>query len=128
MDEAPHESGGLLARGKRILRTLADLAQTRVELFLVELQEEHVRLFDALLLVVVSGVCGLLALGLLTFTLVVIFWEDHRILVLIVLTLGYATGAGISFWNLRKRLRRWHAFSATLDQIKKDRACFEKQS
>src|SRR5512137_1778964 len=123
MDEAPHEPAGLLARGKRILRTLADLAQTRLELFLVEWQEAHLRLFDALLLVVVCGVCAFMALALFAFTLVVIFWENHRVLVLIVLTLGYAAGAGISFWNLRNRLRRWRAFSATLDQIKKDRAC-----
>ena len=127
MDEASHESDGVLARAQRILRTLFDLAQSRLELFLVELQEERVQLFDALLLVAVFGVCGLLALVLLTFTLVLIFWENHRVLVLILLTLGYAVGAGIAFWKLRNRLQRWPAFTATFDQLKKDRACFEKQ-
>jgi uncharacterized membrane protein YqjE len=128
MDEASHEPDGLLARGQRILRTLFDLAQTRLELFLVELQEERVQLFDALLLVAACGVCGFLALALLTVTLVVIFWENHRVLVLVLLTLGYAVGAGISFWCLRSRLQRWPAFTATLDQFKKDRACIEKRS
>jgi len=124
MDEAPHEPDGLLARGKRILTSLWDLAQTRLELFLVEWQEERVRLFDSLLLAALGAVCALMTLLLLTFTLLAIFWEEHRALVLVVLTLGYAAGTGVSFWALRNRLRRWQAFSATLDQIKKDRACF----
>ena len=128
MDEASHEPVGLLARGQRILRILFDLAQNRLELFLVELQEQRVQLFEALLLAAVCGVCGLLALVLLTFTLVVVFWENHRVLVLVLLTLGYAVGAGISFWCLRNRLQRWPAFAATLDQLKKDRACIEKRS
>jgi uncharacterized membrane protein YqjE len=128
MDEAPHEPIGLLARGQRILRTLFDLAQTRLELFLVELQEQRVQVFDALLLVAVCSVCGLLTLVLLTFTLVVIFWETHRVLVLILLTLGYAGGATLAYWNLRNRLQRWPAFAATLDQLKKDRACIEKRN
>jgi len=128
MDDTQHESAGLLARGRRILQTLWDLAQIRIELFLVELQEERIRLFEELLVVAVCGVCAVMTLVLLTFTLVVIFWDEHRILVLALLTLAYATGAGVSFWVLRNRLRRWQAFAATLEQIKKDRACFEKQS
>ena len=124
MDETQHQPAGLLAGARRILRTLADLAQHRIELFLVELREERMRLFDALLLVAVCVVCALMTLALFTFTLVVIFWEEHRLLVLALLTLAYATGAGVSFWTLRSRLRRWQAFAATLEQIKKDRACF----
>lgn len=124
MDETQHEPAGLLASGKRILRILCDLTQNRMELFLVELREERIRQFDALLLVAVFLVCALMTLALLTFTLVVIFWDEHRVLVLALLTLAYATGAGVSFWMLRNRLRRWQAFAATLEQIKKDRACF----
>lgn len=127
MDDSQHEPGGLLATGKRILRTVGDLVQSRLELFLVELKEERIRLFDALLLVVACVVCALMTLALLTFTLVVVFW-DHRVVVLLLLTLVYGAGAGASFWALRHRLRQWQSFTATLDQIKKDRACLEKQN
>lgn len=127
MDDPKHEPGGLLATTKRILRSVGHLAESRVELFLVELHEERLRLFDALLLVAAGVVCALMTLALLTFTLVVVFWE-HRILVLVLLTLVYAAGAGGSFWTLRHRLRHWQSFTATLDQIKKDRACLEKQN
>jgi uncharacterized membrane protein YqjE len=126
MDETRHESGGWLATGKRILRTIYGLAQTRVELFLVELQEERIRLFDALLLVSACVVCSFMALALLTLTVVVIFWEQHRILVLVLLTLTYAVGAGWSYWRLRRRLAEWQSFSATVEEFKKDQACLEK--
>lgn len=127
MDDPQLEPGGLLAMGKRILRLVGDLVQSRLELFLVELKEEHIRFFDALLLVAACVVCALMTLALLTFTLVVIFWE-YRVLVLVLLTLFYAAGAGASLWTLRNRLRHWQSFAATLEQIKKDRACLEKQN
>jgi uncharacterized membrane protein YqjE len=126
MDDPQHEAGGLLASGKRILRSVCDLAQSRVELFLIEVKEERIRLFDALFLVAACLVCALMTLALLTLTLVVIFWEEHRVGVLVLLTLGYAAGAGASFWTLRNRLRDWQSFAATLEQIKRDRACLEK--
>ena len=128
MDATQPEPGGLLARAKQVLRTLADFGQARVELFLVELHEERLRMFEALLLLAICVVCLLMTLAVLTFALVAFFWQEHRGLVLLLLTLAYATGAGASYWELRRRLVRWQVFTASLDQLKKDRACLEKQS
>ena len=127
MDQSSEGSGGLLTAGKRILRSVSDLAQARLELFLVELKEERIRLFDALLLLLIGVSCTLMTLVLLTFTLVLIFW-DHRVLVLIILTLAYALVAGVALLTLRRRLRDWKAFAATLEELKKDRACLDKQN
>ena len=127
MDDSSQEPGGLLTTGKRILRSVCDLAQSRLELFLVELKEERIRVFDALVLVLVGVVFGLLTLVLLTFTIVLIFW-DQRVLVLVLLTSLYGLGAGAAFWTLRKRLQDWQVFPATLDELKKDRACLDKQN
>ncbi|HEX5219922.1 MAG TPA: phage holin family protein [Verrucomicrobiae bacterium] len=126
MDESSEEAGGLLSAGKRALRSAFDLARARFELFLVELQEERIRLFDALLLLLLGVGCALMTLVLLTFALVIIFW-DHRVLVLILLTLAYALAAGGALWTLWRRLRDWKAFAATLDEFKKDRACLDEQ-
>ena len=128
MDDSQHEAGGLLATGRRMLRTIGGLVESRIELFLLELKEERVRLLDALLLVAACLVSALMTVAMLTLTLVVIFWQEYRVTVLVLLTLGYAVGAGVSFWTLRNRLRDWQSFAATLDQIKKDRACLEKQN
>lgn len=128
MDESRQESGGLFATGKRILQTLYSLAETRLELFVVELQEERIRVFDALMLVSVCVVCSFLALALLTLIVIVVFWEQHRMLVMVLLTLAYAAGAGWSFYRLRRRFAQWQSFSSTLEQIKKDQSCLEKQN
>ena len=127
MDQIPPDEGGLLAPAKRILRALSEFGQNRVELFLLELREERIRFFDALLLATACVVCALMTLALFTFALVVIFWE-HRAIVLIILTLLYGVAATVSFFKLRKRLQEWQSFEATLDQIKKDRECFQKPS
>lgn len=125
MSQSSGQEGGWLTVLPRLWRTARLLATSRVELFLLELKEERLRLFDALLLAAAAVVCGAFALGLLTLTLVVAFWEQHRVLVLALLTLAFATGAGGCFWTLRRRLLRWQAFTATREQLKKDCACFD---
>jgi uncharacterized membrane protein YqjE len=113
---------------RRMLKTLHDVVENRVELFLVELREERLRLMELLLLLVIGAVCALMALLMITFGIVVLFWETHRVLVLTLIILTYAGAAAVAFGALRSRLRRWRAFAATLDQIKKDEACFKEKS
>jgi uncharacterized membrane protein YqjE len=127
MEDTSTGPGGLLTTGKRIARSIGDLVQTRLELFLVELKEERFRVLDALVLMGLGAVCGLMVLVLLTFTLVLVFW-DHRVIVLLILAMLYGLGAGAAFWTLRQRLRNWNAFAATLEEMKKDRECLDKQS
>jgi uncharacterized membrane protein YqjE len=126
MDDTPPTEGGIFPTFTRLFKTVRDVAENRMELFLLELKEERARLFDALLLAAVGIVCALMTLILVTFTVVVAFWETHRLLVLVVASAAYAGAALAAFTTLRARLQRWRAFSATLEQIKKDRACFEK--
>ena len=127
MGETPHAEGGLLSTITRMLKTLRDTVENRIELFIVEWQEERLRLFQSLLLALTGIVCALMALILITLTIVVVFWDTHRVLVLVLLTLAYVGGSAAALLTLRSRLRQWRAFSATLEQIKKDSACFEKQ-
>ena len=126
MDETPPVEGGLLSTVTRMFQTLRDMAENRVELFLTELKEERIRLFDALLLAAIAVVCALMALVMVTLTVVVVFWDTNRLLVLTLVTVTYAVAATVAFVKLRARLQRWQAFSETLEQIKKDRSCLEK--
>ena len=127
MVDSSSESAGPLAAGKRILRTVCDLAQTRLELFLVELKEERIRMVDALLLLAAGTVCASMTVVLLTVIVVLIFWE-HRVLALVLLTLLYGVLATWAFCILRKRLAEWNPFPATLNELKKDRACLDNPS
>lgn len=126
MDETPQAGGGILSTLTRTLKTLRDSLENRIELFVVEWKEERLRLFGTILLAATGAVCAFMALIVISFTLVVIFWDTHRLLVVVLLAAVYAVASVTAFALVRSRLRNWQPFSATLDQIKKDRECFEK--
>lgn len=127
MEDTGNEAGGLLASVRRVVRSVTDLAHSRVELFLIELKEERIHVVNVLILVAASVVCAGMALLLMTISLVVIFWEQ-RVLVILLLTALYAAGALATFLSLRQRLRKHRPFTATLEQFKKDRECLGKQN
>ena len=126
MDESSPNESGIFSSVTRLLRTLRDVGENRIELFLLEVQEERIRLFDSLFLLAAGIVCVSMTLLMITFTLVVIFWDTHRLLILALLTAVYAVAALVVLVKLHSSLKRWQAFSATLEQIKKDYACFKK--
>lgn len=126
MADNPSTEGGVLSAAARLFKTLQSVAANRFELFLTELKEERLRLFDAFLLAAAGIVCGVMTLIMLTLTVMVLFWDTHRLLVLMLLTAAYAVATTIAFLKLRARLQRWQAYSATLEEFKKDCACFKK--
>jgi uncharacterized membrane protein YqjE len=123
MDSDPPSAGGMAATVTRVFQTLRETLAIRLELFLLEAKEERLRLFDALLIAAAAVLLSLMTLVMLTLTVVVFFWETHRISALAIISLAYAGGAVAAIVSLRWRLKRWRAFSATLDQLKKDFAC-----
>ena len=118
---------GLLASAKRLLRTFAVTVRNRVELLAVELQEERLRLFDALLLAAAVMVFGLLTLVMLTFTVLLVADEEYRLAVAAAITLVYLLAAVTAFWRLRTLLKNWSAFSATRAELQKDCAWLESK-
>ena len=74
---------------------------------------------------------GVVALGLLagitlTGAIVVLLWELSRTVALLALTGLYGATAVCLYRRLALLLRDWQSFPATLDQLRKDRACLEK--
>ena len=128
MEPSTDSSRGLFSSVKRLLNTALAGAENRIELFLVELREARVRVFDVLLLGCAAAVLGFMALLMVTVTLVVVFWDSARVPVLVVLSAGYSLATIGVLWRLKVRLRTWSSFSATLDELKKDRACLEEKS
>ena len=128
MDPSRESRPGLFSSLKGLLNTALAGVENRIELFLVELREERIRVFDVLLLGCTAAVLGFMALLTVTATLVVIFWDSARVPVLVVLSTCYLGGAVVAIWRLKVRLRKWASFSATLDELKKDRTCLERES
>jgi len=128
MQAAGESREGIFASLRRLLKTVLAIAQNRLDLLLVELQEEGWRFFDALLLTGVVLILLLMTLMIPTITIIILCVKADRLDLLVALVLLYLAATIICFWRLRSRLKSWAPFSATLDELKKDKACLDEKS
>jgi uncharacterized membrane protein YqjE len=126
MEEAAIHSSPLFTPSKHFARRLITIGENRLELLMVEVQEERERLLRAILLALAVALFAFLAGVALTTALVVLFWSISPVGVLLTLTALYGA-ASIFFYRRFSALQQnWKSFPATLDQLRKDRECFEK--
>jgi uncharacterized membrane protein YqjE len=119
---------GVFASLRRLLKTVVAIAQNRLELLLVEMQEERWRFFDALLLTGAVLILAAMTLMLVTLTVVVVCLKANRLDLLVALMVLFLAATIVGFWRLRLRLKNWAPFSATLAELKKDKACLDEKS
>ena len=75
MEQATDSPGSLAASPKHFARRLLTIGENRLELLMVEIQEERERLLRAILLALGVAALGLLASLTLTGALVVLLWD-----------------------------------------------------
>jgi uncharacterized membrane protein YqjE len=126
MDPGTASRGQLVELSQRLARRLLAIGENRFELLMVEVQEERERLLHAIVLALGVSALGLLAGMALTGAIVVLLWELSRVAALLVLTGLYGAAAACLYRRLTRLLRDWQNLPATLDQLRKDRACLEK--
>ena len=126
MEPLSTNAGQLVEASKRFGRRLLTVGENRIELLMVEVQEERERLLRAILLALGVAAFGLLAGAALTGAIVVLLWELSRVVALLLLTCLYGATAVCLYRRLMLLLRDWQSLPATLDQLRKDRACLEK--
>jgi uncharacterized membrane protein YqjE len=114
------------ATSKHIARRLLSIGENRLELLTLEVQQEREHLLHACLLALGVVAFGLLAGIALTGVVVVVFWDFSPVAALLTLTGLYGAAAVVLYRRLTGWLRDWQTLSATLDQLRKDRACLEK--
>jgi uncharacterized membrane protein YqjE len=112
---------GLLNSARTILDSGLGMVQSRVELFSAELQQERLRFFQTILYATALVTLGILALGLFTATIIFAFWESARLAVMSGLILLYFFGTVLLYRKLNDQLRKSRPFSATLEELKRDR-------
>jgi uncharacterized membrane protein YqjE len=127
MEEPQANLGAIADRSKGLARRLLTIGENRLELLMVEVQEERESLLTAILIALGIATFGLLAGMVVTAAIVVLFWNLSPSITLVVLAVLYSTGAAVMYRRLTTMLRDWQSFPATLDQLRKDRACLEKQ-
>jgi uncharacterized membrane protein YqjE len=111
------------ASPKHFARQLLVIAENRLDLLMVEMQEERARALQAILLALGVAVFGFLAGAALTVALVVLLWSLSPMAVLLALTLLYSATAFFLYRRFIILQRNWETLPATIDQLRKDRAC-----
>jgi uncharacterized membrane protein YqjE len=119
---ATEPTAGLFASLRRVLSTLLEIAQVRLELFGNELEQQKLRIFDAFLLAGLGLMLISVGTVLLCGFLVMLFAEGYRLAALGVLTVLFLGGG---FFLMRAGGRRLETpggmFGATLTEFAQDR-------
>jgi uncharacterized membrane protein YqjE len=126
MDESTVSFKELAAASKVFAARLLTIGENRLELLTVEVQEERERLLRAFLLALGVAAFGLLGGITLTAAIVVLLWAFSPAAVLLALTCLYGAAAVWLSQRLSALMRDWQTLSASMDQLRKDRACLEK--
>jgi uncharacterized membrane protein YqjE len=126
MTEEAGRSEGLLESLRNLARTFLAIVQTRIEIFASEIDEERTRLARIAVLAALAALCIALAVILLVFFLVVLFWDTNRLLAIGVLAGVFAIGGIAACLGLRAAISQRPKFlSATLAELRKDRTKLE---
>ncbi len=122
----PRSETGLFDSVRRTLATVLALGQTRLELLSVEIEEQIEFATGVLLWSIAAIFFGSLAVLVLALTVVIAFWDTHRLLVAGLVTAALAGIAGVAVLAVRSRLRnRPRLLAATLDELKRDAQALE---
>jgi uncharacterized membrane protein YqjE len=117
---------GLLASIRHFGATMIALLHTRIELLSTEVEEELQRGVIILLWMMLALLFGGLAIVMLAVTLLVIFWDEHRVAVAVLITVTFIVAAGVMAYLARARIADKPRFmAATIEELKRDRAYLE---
>ena len=119
----PPPRSGLLASLRRLLASALELAETRLELLVTEIEEERLHL----LALVGYGVAAFFLLGIgmlfLAIFITVALWDSNRLLALGTFTaLFLAAGAATAYLAVRHANTRKRFFASSLAELGRDRA------
>ena len=126
MEQAATNIAELATTSKRFAGRLITTGENRLELLMLEVQEERERLLHAMLLALGVAASGLLGAMAISSAIVILLWHSAPVAVLVMLAILYAVLAIYLHRRLTVLLRDWKSFPATLDQLRKDRECLEK--
>jgi uncharacterized membrane protein YqjE len=121
MDTSPGPATNLLRSLVQLGGTLLATAQTRVELLTTELSEDVERGIRILLWGFVALLAGILGALLAGITLILYFWDTHRLAAAVGVTLAFLLLAAVAGWVSRERLReKPRLLDATRSELRHD--------
>jgi uncharacterized membrane protein YqjE len=121
MADDEQSSPGVSGSAQRLTDTLVSTVHNRIELFAVELHEEEVWFSTLIVLAAIGAFFGLLAFVSICVTVVWLFPESKRPLVMVAFSVLFLFAAVGAFAWLRKLWRtKPPPLSETLSELKKD--------
>ncbi len=118
-EETNNKPPGLTTLTGRFLRTGLGALRNRGELLAIEWQEEKARMTELLVWTVGLVFLGVMTVGLLTLTIILLFPAQLRIYAAAGFTLLYL-GAAVAVWFNVKSLLKREPFADSLEQARKD--------
>ena len=106
---------------RRLLEQVLALLQVRVELLTAELSAEVRRAAVIVVWAFVALLFGALGMLMVTVTILVAFWEQHRLLAAGLVTLLFFGVAALAAWQVLRRVRK-PLLAASLEELRRDRA------
>ncbi len=129
MDQTGPSGGGIFASLKRLGQSALGAFQNRVELFAVEVQEEKNWVIAALLWTAALLFFGILAILVITATIIYVCPAGARGYALGAFCLVYFILALWAWFGLKRHLTtRQPPFAATISELKKDVAAFTQNT
>jgi len=120
------EGLGLFASARRMLATLIELVYTRLELVGVELEAGVQRAASLLLWSIAAIFCATLAILLLALTVLIAFWDTHRLLAAASITGFFIIAGAAAALVVRHRVRtRPRLLASTIDELRRDAAALD---
>jgi len=120
-DPTSGPAGNLLRSVVRLAGSLLAAAETRLDLFATELKEDGeraVRLLAWALAGLLTAILGALLAGV---TLIIVFWDSHRVAAAVVVTAAFFGAAAACALVFRAQLReKPRLLDATLNELHKD--------
>jgi uncharacterized membrane protein YqjE len=121
VDESQGPATNLLRSVVQLGGTLLATAHTRVELLTTELSEDVERGVRILLWGFVALLAGILGALLAGVTLIIYFWDTHRLGAAVGVTVAFLVVAGVAGWVSRERLReKPRLLDATRSELRRD--------
>lgn len=119
----PVQAHGLLASLQRLLATVIEIAQVRLDLLGTEFELEKRRLFAGLFWAALALLMLTVGLVLLCGFVILLFWESYRLAAVGLLALLFLGAGALLLATAQRRLcAQSHLFNTSVAELKRDHA------
>lgn len=116
-------AGGLQASLRRLVATLLELAQVRLELLGTEIEAQKLRIASGLLWGALAVALFVLALALVAVCVLLLFWDAYRLHAAAAMLLLYFAGGALAWRRALERLKTPPGlFSLSVAELARDRS------